>query len=97
MNAMYPARSTQIAARMLGSEMMIMSPRDATLFSLNEVGAVIWQAADGKTPLSAIVDRVCREFDVPPEAAQKDVDEFLEQLTGHNLVSVSDRAAGGSQ
>jgi hypothetical protein len=96
MNAVYPARSNQIAARMLGSEMMIMSPRDATLFSLNEVGAVVWQASDGRTSLSEIVQRVCDEFDVAPDAAQKDVNDFLTQMADHKLVSVSERATGGT-
>ena len=43
----YIARSTAIAARILGGEMMIMSALDSTFFTLNEVATVIWQAADG--------------------------------------------------
>ena len=39
----YIARSTAIAARMLGGEMMIMSALDSTFFTLNEVATVIWQ------------------------------------------------------
>ena len=37
MSALYIARSTEIAARVLGGEMMIMSARDSTLFNLNDV------------------------------------------------------------
>ena len=51
----YVARSSAIAARMLGGEMMIMSAVNSTFFTLNEVATVIWQAADGRTPLSEIV------------------------------------------
>ena len=51
MSAVYIARRKQVAARMLGGEMMIMSARDSTLFSLNETASAIWQAADGSTPL----------------------------------------------
>ena len=51
MNSTYVARTKEVAARMLGGEMMIMSARDSTLFSLNEVASVIWKAADGVTPL----------------------------------------------
>ena len=43
----YVARSKQLAARRLGAETMIMSGRDSTLFTLNEVATVIWEAADG--------------------------------------------------
>ena len=52
MSDIYVARASEIAARMLGGEMMIMSARDSTLFSLNETATAIWQAADGRTPLA---------------------------------------------
>jgi hypothetical protein len=65
---MYIARSSAIASRMLGGEMMIMSVVDSTFFTLNPVASVIWQAADGCTPLSEIVKRhVCSEFEVDAE------------------------------
>ena len=58
----YIAKSSAIAARMLAGEMMVMSITDSTFFTLNEVASVIWQAADGCTPLSEIVtDKICRE------------------------------------
>ncbi|WP_180538052.1 PqqD family protein [Nevskia soli] len=88
----YPARSNQIAARMLGDEMMIMSPRDATLFSLNEAGALIWQSADGHTPVSEIVQRVCQEFDVEPDEARADVESFLSELAGHRILNFTEEA-----
>jgi hypothetical protein len=88
----YIARSPAIAARMLGGEMMIMSVRDSTFFTLNEVATAIWQAADGKTPLSEIVGRkVCGEFDVTPEAARVDAEQFVSQLSQHRILLVSDQ------
>ena len=45
--------------------MMVMSSADSTFFTLNPVATVVWQAADGVTPLSDIVtDHVCAEFEV---------------------------------
>jgi len=44
MSSLYIARSKESAARRLGDEMIIMSARDSTLFTLNDVGAVIWEA-----------------------------------------------------
>ena len=93
MNPVYLTRSKNVAARMLGGEMMIMSPRDATLFNLNEVGSVIWQAADGQTPLDAIVTRLCDEFDVTPEVARQDAEAFVQELAGHGILLVSDQPA----
>jgi len=61
------------------------------LFSLNDVGLVIWQAADGRTSLEEIVkEKVCAEFDVTPEEALKDAETFVRELAGHGILSVSD-------
>jgi hypothetical protein len=92
MTETYIARSTAIAARMLGGEVMIMSAVDSTFFTLNEVATVIWQAADGQTPLSQIVEsRVCREFEVSPEDARRDAAEFVSELSRHGVLLVSDK------
>jgi hypothetical protein len=86
------ARSPAIAARVMGGEMMIMSAVDSTFFSLNEVATVIFQAADGLTPLSEIVEkRVCTEFEVEPEEARRDAEQFVTELSQHGILLVSDK------
>jgi predicted RecB family endonuclease len=92
MNPLYIARTTEIAARALGDEMMIMSARDSTLFSLNDVASILWQAADGRTPLQEIVEqRVCTEFDVEPAEALKDAEEFARELAAVGILLISDQ------
>jgi Coenzyme PQQ synthesis protein D (PqqD) len=88
----YIARSPAIAARMLGGEMMIMSAVDSTFFTLNEVATVIWQSADGRTPLSEIVERkICEEFEIEPEVAHRDAERFVSELSQHGILLVSDQ------
>jgi Coenzyme PQQ synthesis protein D (PqqD) len=92
MSPVYIARTREVAARALGGEMMIMSARDSTLFNLNETASAIWQAADGSTPLADIVERVvCAEFDVVPEEAMKDAEDFVRDLAAHGILLVSDQ------
>jgi hypothetical protein len=87
----YIARSSAIAARLIGGEMMIMSAADSTFFTLNEVATMIWQAADGRTRLSDIVARkICPEFEVDPDRAASDADEFVNDLSRHGILLVSD-------
>lgn len=91
MSQKYIAKSTAIAARMLGGEMMIMSAVDSTFFTLNPVATLIWQAADGRTPLSEIVaTKVCKEFDVEPETAERDAEQFVSELSQHGILLVSE-------
>ena len=87
----YIARSSAIAARMLAGEMMVMNLRNSTFYTLNPAATAIWQAADGRTPLREIVEqRICAEFDIAPEQAQKDAAEFVADLSEHGILQVSD-------
>jgi hypothetical protein len=88
----YIARSSAIAARLIGGEMMIMSAVDSTFFTLNEIATVIWQSADGCTALSEIVTtKICREFDVDPEQAGHDAEQFVNDLSRHGILQISER------
>ncbi len=87
----YIARATNVAARMMGGEMMIMSGLDSSLFSLNATASILWQAADGVTPLDAIVEqRICTAFDVDLAVALRDADEVVEDLARHGILNLLD-------
>ena len=89
-NSIYIARSSAIAARALAGEMMVMNSADSTFFTLNEVATVIFQAADGQTPLQEIVrNHICEQFDVDPEQAQADAEQFVAELSSHGILLVS--------
>ena len=93
----YIARSSEIAARLVGGEMMVMSAADSTFFTLNEVASAIWQAADGRTPLSEIIaGKICQEFDVNPEQAQRGAARFVDELSQHGILLVSEKPLIGS-
>ncbi len=100
MGQKYIARSSAIAARLVGGEMMIMSATDSTFFTLNGVATAIWQAADGSTPLSQIIsEKICSQFEVDQSEAERDADEFVAELAGHGILQVSEQPihpAGGS-
>jgi hypothetical protein len=91
-NSIYISRSSTIAARALAGEMMVMNSADSTFFTLNEVATTIFQAADGRTPLRDIVrDRVCAQFDIDPEQAQADAEQFVSELSSHGILLVSNQ------
>ena len=91
-NKRYVARSTAIAARVLGDETMVMSATNSTLFTLDGVATVIWESADGATPLEEIVaKKICTQYDITPEIALKDAEGLVEELAEHGLVLLSDK------
>jgi hypothetical protein len=91
MSRLYLARNPRVAARSLDGEMMIMSGRDSTLFTLNQTATILWQAADGATPLDQIVDnRICSEFDVERNEALHDAESLARELASHEILQISE-------
>jgi Coenzyme PQQ synthesis protein D (PqqD) len=92
MSEIYMTRSSAVAARELGGEMMIMSATDSTLFSLNETATILWNAADGKTPLKEVVElAICQEFNVEPDQAYRDASELVQELARLGILQLSDK------
>ena len=90
----YLTQNPQTAWRIYDGEAAIICPGDSTLNTLNAIGTLIWQAADGKTPVSGIVARICDEFDVEPEQAERDLAAFIEKLCQRGLLMVSETRQG---
>ena len=88
----YVARNSSLAASTPDGGMIIMSPIDSRFFALSHAAAAIWQAADGETPLSEIVStRICSEFDVDPDTAEKDAQQFVDELSAEGIMLVSEQ------
>jgi hypothetical protein len=91
MSKLFVARDSRVAARSLDGEMMIMSGRDSTLFTLNKTATILWQAADGVTPLDDIVEqRICAEFEIDPSVALQDAETLAHELANHEILQVSE-------
>jgi hypothetical protein len=87
---LFVARETRLAARRVAGEMVILSADDSSLYVLNELGTLLWEAADGRTSLRQIVDDVvCREFEVDAATGLEDAEAFLRQLADHGILRLS--------
>ena len=91
-NRLYFARSSSVAARRMGSETVVMSAANSGLFTLNEIASLIWEAADGLTPLDQMVaSTICRMFDVEPGRALLDAEVVVKDLAAHGVLKISDQ------
>jgi hypothetical protein len=92
MSEVFFIKSGQLAARKVAGEMVILRADDSSLYVLNSVATAVWEAADGRTSLEAVVrDVICREFDVDSEIALRDAAEFVVALTAQGILRTSDR------
>ncbi|HTS08047.1 MAG TPA: PqqD family protein [Candidatus Eisenbacteria bacterium] len=91
MSKLYLSRNPKVAARALDGEMMIMSAKDSTLFTLNRTATILWQAADGATALDEIVQRrICTVFDIAASEALTDAENLARELANHEILQISD-------
>jgi len=60
-----------------------------SIYTLNEVGSVIWELLDGRTSIEQIVAAVCSRYEVAPEEARRDVTELIDSLEKAGLIHVS--------
>ena len=91
MSKLFLARNPRVAARNIDGEMMIMSGRDSTLFTLNKTATILWQSADGATSLDEIVqNKICTEFEVEPTTALADAETLARELAQHEILQISD-------
>jgi hypothetical protein len=89
---LFITRGDRLAARKVAGDMVILNADDSSLYVLNAIGTELWLAADGRTPMSAIVEDVCRRYDVDRETALNDVRAFVEGLAVHGVLRISAEA-----
>jgi hypothetical protein len=56
------------------------------VFTLNEVGTMMWRLIDGQTTVRQLMEAVRDEYDVEAAEAEKDVADFLLSLEDAGLI-----------
>jgi hypothetical protein len=92
----YLLQNPKAAWRVYDGEAVIVSPEDSMLHTLNELGTLVWEAADGQTPLTTVVGRICGLYDTDAATAERDVMAFVERLREQGLLSVLNAPASGT-
>ncbi len=84
-----PTPAPGLFVRELDGETSIITSEGDQLHTLDEVGTFIWRCIDGRTPLSAILEAICAEFDAPREVAAADLRQFVGQLAERGIVTLA--------
>jgi hypothetical protein len=80
-----------IVTRQIAGETSVVPIRAKTedvdsIFTLNELGTMIWNLLDGRTSVTRIVEAVSTAYDVSPDEATKDTIDFLNSLNSEGLI-----------
>ena len=89
-----PNRNPETAYRAVGDEGgLVVLPTQSEVKVLNPVGSFIYAMLDGEHTVQQIVDRVVDEFDVTPDQALADTDEFLDSLEAEGMLAAVEGAS----
>ncbi len=66
----------QVAATVVDGQAVIVMADTGQVTVLNEVGTRIWELVDGSHSLNEIIQAIMAEYEVTPEAAEQDTQNF---------------------
>jgi len=77
------------AYRIIDGEAVVVNLKDSTFHTLNPVATFIWEQADGRIRVEQIIEKICHEFEVDWDTAERDSLEFLGELISKGLLVLS--------
>ena len=90
----YYAKDADLVTRCVAGETIIVPIKNkvgdlGSIYTLNEIGTMIWELIDGKKSVSKIVEAVHNAYEVPLEEAEKDTIDFLSTLKVSGLIRLN--------
>jgi hypothetical protein len=78
-------RNDDFVFRRIEDETLLVPIRDnvgdmGSIYSLNEMGAFIWEQLDGQSKLAAVKAKITEAYNVSSQEAEADLSEFLRDL-----------------
>ena len=84
-------KNTSVVTREIAGEILLVPVRGELaqlhkLFTLNQVGAFIWEQIDGRIDLATLHRRLVDRFEVSDEEARQDILDYVKSLWEARLV-----------
>jgi hypothetical protein len=83
-----PRRTPSVASRALDGEAVLVHPGQNKVAVLNEVGARLWELADGQHSIGDMAQVIADEYEVSLIKAEADTLAFCNDLAGRGLLTL---------
>lgn len=90
----FPAPQAQVAARVVEGQAVVVLADSGEVNVFNAVGTRVWELVDGRHSVQEIAEIVAHEFEVTPEVASRDVEEFIRELETNRVVELLTQPVG---
>lgn len=81
-----PQRAPNVVARTLEGETVLLNLSTEEYFSLNDVGSLVWDLADGQRTIADITQVIVAEYDAERAEVLDDMLALLDELADAGLV-----------
>jgi hypothetical protein len=81
--------AAEVAAKVIDGEAILIHLPNGTYYSMDGVGALVWELIDANQTLREIVESITTRFDVSSELARADVERLVRELLSEKLVLLS--------
>ncbi len=87
-NTMKVKRSGSAISRVIDGEVVVLLPDEGMIHALKGCGSRVWELIEEETPILEIVQKICAEYEVEPQKAREEIDEFVHKLAAMKLVEI---------
>ena len=87
----------EVSGKVLDGEAIIINVSTGMYYSMDDVGAVVWDLFDHAPRITDVVDLVASTYGIPRDQALEDVTRVAEELVAENLALVTDAAANSEK
>ena len=92
----FRTREQEVASKVIDGEAIIINLANGVYYSIDKVGAMIWDLLQAGHTLEQVIGAVTARYDVTREQAESDARELVGELVQENLVSPSENGNSAS-
>jgi len=94
MRDIYPLRSQDVAYRIINDKAILVALKGGKIYSINSLGARIWEKLDGTNSLDEIATSISKSFKVEKSQVLADSFEFIEELKSKGILKEATKNEG---
>ena len=83
-------RDEEIAAKVIDGEAIIINLANGVYYSMDKVGALVWDFLQAGHALEEAIKAVTRRYDISRSQAESDIQRLVQELVRENLVVSSE-------
>ena len=83
-------REDRLIARVIDGEAIIVDFKTGDHYSLNQIGTLVWEMADGQHSFQDIVASILERYDISEAQARADLSKLVSDMENENLVALGE-------